>query len=318
MKKVNAPLVSVIITTYNRAGLLRQAIESVLEQTYDCIEIIVVDDGSTDNTEKVVESFKSTKIQYIWTTNWGGPARPRNIGIRRARGEFIAFLDADDYWKAEKLEVQLPHFNNSNLIGVGTNIIKIGELKFERQALARKDLELNFRGLLFRRTAALSSLVVRNVGFTFEEREDFKFVEDFDFQLALTCRTGNKIRILREPLVFYRMHKSNASKQLNNAENTFYVLDKYKRMISNEEMSKLVARAHLNLGKKAIRIHSLNASPYFEKAMHCTDKHTYLLAHTGVIYSKFPSNLRVGLLSLYFYLFRSLTRARSAIQRRKN
>lgn len=96
--------VSVIIPTYNRAHYICQAIESVLEQTFKDIEIIVVDDGSTDNTKDILKPFME-KIIYIYTEN-GGPAHSRNTGMKIARGEYIAFLDSDDLYYPHKTELQ--------------------------------------------------------------------------------------------------------------------------------------------------------------------------------------------------------------------
>ncbi|MCK4325602.1 glycosyltransferase family 2 protein [bacterium] len=106
------PEVSVIVPTYNREHLIGSAIQSVLNQTYQDFEIIIVDDGSTDNTEEVVKSFNDERIQYIrHRENWGAPAA-RNTGIRVARGEYIAFQDSDDEWLPEKLEKQIKIFKN--------------------------------------------------------------------------------------------------------------------------------------------------------------------------------------------------------------
>jgi len=96
--------VTVIIPTYNRAGVLGRAIRSVLAQTYPDFEIIVVDDGSTDDTERVVHCFRDSRIRYTrHDTNKGGNTA-RNTGIRAARGRFIAFLDSDDEYLPQRLE----------------------------------------------------------------------------------------------------------------------------------------------------------------------------------------------------------------------
>ncbi|VEP12237.1 Glycosyl transferase family 2 [Hyella patelloides LEGE 07179] len=101
------PLVSVIIPTYNRADLICQTLNSVLRQSYQNLEIIVVDDRSTDNTETVINSINDPRIRYLsHSTNQGGAAA-RNTGIDAAKGEYIAFLDSDDVWVANKLELQL-------------------------------------------------------------------------------------------------------------------------------------------------------------------------------------------------------------------
>src|SRR5262249_441294 len=96
------PLVTVVIPTYNRADLLPDAIESVLAQSYKPIEIIVVDDGSTDDTRAVATRF-GDRIRYVYQEN-AERAAARNHGLRLACGDFIAFLDSDDYWDHDKIE----------------------------------------------------------------------------------------------------------------------------------------------------------------------------------------------------------------------
>ena len=88
--------VSVIIPTYNRAQYILECIESVLMQTYQNLEVILVDDGSTDHTEQLVRNIDDKRFNYIAIENSGRPATPRNVGLDLARGEFIAFLDSDD------------------------------------------------------------------------------------------------------------------------------------------------------------------------------------------------------------------------------
>jgi len=112
--KSGDPIVSVIIPTYNRAHVLARAIQSVLNQTYQDFEIIVVDDGSTDNTEEVIKSFNDPRIRYIRHEENKGAAAARNTGIKAAKGEFIAFQDSDDEWLPKKLEKQMEAFDNAS------------------------------------------------------------------------------------------------------------------------------------------------------------------------------------------------------------
>lgn len=102
-----APLVSVVIPAYNRAGLIGRAIDSVLHQTHGNLELIVVDDASTDNTGEVVESIGDARIRYIRCERNAGASAARNTGIAAAAGRFVAFLDSDDIWMPEKLAGQL-------------------------------------------------------------------------------------------------------------------------------------------------------------------------------------------------------------------
>jgi GalNAc5-diNAcBac-PP-undecaprenol beta-1,3-glucosyltransferase len=102
-----APLVSVVIPTYNRAALLRRAIQSVQRQTYTKLEIIVIDDASMDDTRGVVAGLGDARIRYIRHDLNKGGAAARNSGIRAATGAYIAFLDDDDEWEPEKTDIQL-------------------------------------------------------------------------------------------------------------------------------------------------------------------------------------------------------------------
>ena len=99
------PLVSVVITTYNQAAFIAQTLDSVFAQTYESYEVIVIDDGSSDDTPARIEPFEP-RITYVRQKNLG-VAGARNAGIIRARGEFIAFLDGDDLWEPDKLAVQV-------------------------------------------------------------------------------------------------------------------------------------------------------------------------------------------------------------------
>jgi glycosyltransferase involved in cell wall biosynthesis len=108
------PVVSVVTCTYNRCHLLPRAVESVLDQTYEDFELVIIDDGSTDDTREVVNSYDDDRIKYIrHETNRGGVAA-RNTGIKSAEGDFIAILDDDDSWEPEKLEQQIAKFEDLN------------------------------------------------------------------------------------------------------------------------------------------------------------------------------------------------------------
>jgi glycosyltransferase involved in cell wall biosynthesis len=116
---LDMPTVSVIIPTYNRAIMVKDAIQSVLDQTYSDYEIIVVDDGSTDNTSQVINELRShsEKVHYIYQENKGRSAA-RNIGVRAARGNYIAFLDSDDIFLPEKLSLQVMALESNRDFGM--------------------------------------------------------------------------------------------------------------------------------------------------------------------------------------------------------
>lgn len=111
------PIVSVIITTYNRSAFIAKAIDSVLAQTFQDFELIIIDDGSTDNTDKVVAKFQDPRITYKWVEN-GERSRARNLGISMSRGQYIAFLDSDDWYLPNKLAVQVTTLQQEPQLGM--------------------------------------------------------------------------------------------------------------------------------------------------------------------------------------------------------
>jgi glycosyltransferase involved in cell wall biosynthesis len=111
------PLVSVVVIAYNCAEFVGHAVASVLEQTWKHLEVIVVDDGSTDRTPDVIRSIADPRLRYVRQKN-SGPNAARNEGIRQARGNFIAFLDCDDWWLPAKLEKQLAKANGHPDVGL--------------------------------------------------------------------------------------------------------------------------------------------------------------------------------------------------------
>jgi len=126
------PEISVVIPTYNREHTLRRAVQSVLGQTFTDFEVIVVDDCSTDQTKNLVESFRDKRIVYVRHDQNAGPGAARNTGIRRARGQLIAFLDSDDEWLPEKLRLQVEFLKGapSSVEGVCTgyylHLVRLG------------------------------------------------------------------------------------------------------------------------------------------------------------------------------------------------
>ena len=118
------PNISVIVPTYNCGEFISEAIESILNQTYPATEIIIVDDGSTDNTEEIVNSFGAEKITYIRQAN-SGVSTARNLGLAKANGDYITFLDADDIWLPLMLESQINVLeNNRDITLCFTNFVR--------------------------------------------------------------------------------------------------------------------------------------------------------------------------------------------------
>jgi len=216
--------VSVIIPTYNRAGYLGEAIQSVLDQTFSDFELLVVDDGSTDNTREVVASFKDVRVRYIQQEN-RGVAAARNAGIKASDGEYIAFLDSDDIWLPENLEIKVKLLDSRPEVGLvcsdayffdnssGATLCRLwhdpkSPAWFDPVRAARQPLkELIRKGCLIMPPASLvRSQVVTAVNY-FDE--SLPTSEDWDFIIRIVQRF--QVEIIDMPLLKVRRHSTNLS-----------------------------------------------------------------------------------------------------------
>ena len=175
----STPLISVIIPTYNRGPLLGRAIDSVLAQSYGNIEVIVVDDGSNDDSEAVVRSILDARLFYIRLEKNLGGAMARNTGIRAAKGQYIAFQDSDDEWMPDKLEKQMQVFNSADAdIGVvycGFIFVRGNDRKYIPARAVIKRKENVYEQLLSENFVSTQTLLVK--------REVFDRVGVFDGSL---------------------------------------------------------------------------------------------------------------------------------------
>src|SRR3989338_5091992 len=180
-----SPKVSVIIGTYNRCSILPVAIESVLAQTYTDFELLIIDNGSIDQTEKVVRSYSDSRIRYVLNPKpTQSCAGPRNIGLEMSKGKFIAFLDDDDIWYPNKLKVCLDLLSGTDdevLICHAQNIICYG--KMTRKNICGPWADNMHEKLLYERNfLGPGSVVIRKSALAsvsgFCLREDFLGCED--------------------------------------------------------------------------------------------------------------------------------------------
>lgn len=180
------PLVSIILPTYNRQEMLVNAIKSILNQNYKNIELIIVNDSSTDNTREIVKKIKDERLLYFEKKN-GGPASARNFGIKKARGKYIAFCDDDDIFLPGKLKHQITFLEqNSHFAFCYTNGIIVQNGK-HRKFLPRLT-QNTLIALLFENsqiltpTVVVKTKVVKNIG-GFDE--SIPFCEDYDLWLRV-------------------------------------------------------------------------------------------------------------------------------------
>jgi glycosyltransferase involved in cell wall biosynthesis len=189
-----APLFSVIIPTYNRCEKLLRALDSLNRQTYLNFEVLVCDDGSDDATRQQVAHFKKrmlfSSLYYFYEPNWGGPARPRNIGVQHARGEWICYLDSDDTWHPSKLQQMLPFLHQSDLIYHDFELIHAARKTKRHSARTLhvpvfEDLMLNgHNGCIINSGVSVRKELVRSVGGC-SENKVLIGVEDADLWLRI-------------------------------------------------------------------------------------------------------------------------------------
>lgn len=213
------PLVSVIIPTYNREALITLAVQSVLNQTYRQIEIIVVDDGSTDNTREVLREYDG-EIKYIYQER-SERSKARNEGFMRSRGDYIAFLDSDDLWLPTKVEQQVWVLNEHPDVGLVYAAVKFidinGEPYFGKLWWDEPARKVLYEDLMTHNviTGSLSTIMVRRecldrVGL-FDE--SMNICEDLDLYRRIA--THYKFHKIDSVLVKIRIHEDNTQRDLS-------------------------------------------------------------------------------------------------------
>lgn len=225
MLNKNIPLVSIIIPLYNAEVFIAQTIQSVLDQTFMDWELIIVDDCSTDRSTKIVNQFAAadSRITLIESAiNFGGPAKPRNIGIENARGEYIAFLDADDIWLPEKLEKQLEFIRTNNLNFSSCYCTLIDEQCKEvplgwKSTLIYKMFSKKTTCDVIKNNFILTSSVIiaKELLLDFNENKDYIAVEDFDLWLRILVEQKSAYRYQDENLIQYRLVNNSISERTN-------------------------------------------------------------------------------------------------------
>lgn len=224
------PSVTAVIPTYNYGRFLGEAIESVLRQTYPALELIVVDDGSTDNTPDVAGSY-GNRIRYIRTANQGVSAA-RNAAIALAKGDLIALLDADDRWQPRKLERQVAIFGNDVAVGM----VHSGSRIFDGETNATlceiiPEAAVDFHEMLAWCGISLPSTVVPRKVFEEVGGFDCRYSGAADWEMWIRIAAKYKVVGCQEVLVDYRMHGNNMSgKAIEHYQDCMAVLDKSGRI----------------------------------------------------------------------------------------
>lgn len=214
----SSPTLSIVMPTHNRAGYISIAIESVLQQTYQDWELLIVDDGSTDDTKSVVEPFlkRDARIRYIHQDQNKGIAFTRNNGVAQARGRYIAMLDSDDAWASpDKLARQIAVLNADPELGIiGTWLEIIDEKGVhtgQQLSYAQDDAGIRSKEI-YKNAFAQSSVIFRKEAFEKAGGYDGRFVVTDDHDLWLKIGRSYRFATLPSYDLLYRKHSGNITR----------------------------------------------------------------------------------------------------------
>ncbi|OGO23189.1 MAG: hypothetical protein A2144_11180 [Chloroflexi bacterium RBG_16_50_9] len=256
------PKVSVITPTYNRAHLISQSIQSVLNQTFSDFEIIIVDDGSTDNTREVLDSFKDPRIKYTWQEN-GGPSVARNTGIKASSGDYIVFLDSDDVLVRNALEKGVRVLDAHPEVGFSYGQAYLMDERGrvfgfrkhrDRGSHILNGIEEIRKAIVNGNHIPTSTIMARRscleeVG-TFDDA--FRYGSE-DFDLLVRLARLHSVAYIAEPLIKYRVHIASISCGRRLAEMERSIRFLLERIFNDPELSLLFsserpdAYLHMNL-----------------------------------------------------------------------
>jgi glycosyltransferase involved in cell wall biosynthesis len=267
------PKVSIIMPTYNRAALIMETVNSVLAQTYSNWELIIVDDGSDDNTEEIVSNIDK-RILYFKIPRSGIGGKTKNLGMEKTSGELIAFIDSDDLWATQKIEKQveaLKEYPNAGFCLTGglnfrNNLEPVDHFYKKTEGLKYDNLFIDcFRSEVtaFTQTLMVRKSCVLQIG-KFKEEKSFSDVE-FIYDLAYHF----KGLILYESLVYRRLH--NANYITPNWEKSCYegidIINSYRDKLPVDIWRNALFRAYTNFGEKSLRYkHRAKAFQQYLKA----------------------------------------------------
>lgn len=206
---------SIITITYNRAALLAKAINSVLSQTYSNFELIIIDDGSTDQSEELLLSYNDPRLHYHKYEHLGSLSKLRNLGLQKVSGNYIAFLDSDDLWEPDYLN-KLHQAYGEKQISVVVSNANIIEIK-GKKTLFPRDYSIPEHSNLLRKKLLDDSFIIYPSCFSFRnEKANFRFNENMQFgdnDFFLRLLALKSAIILKDPLVQITKHDNNLSSQ---------------------------------------------------------------------------------------------------------
>lgn len=230
-------LCSVIMPAYNNEKYVSSAIQSVLEQSYGKLELIIIDDASVDETAKIVmeKQAEDSRIQYYRLSKNQGCAYARNLGLEKAKGEYIAFLDSDDYWCKSKLQKQITILKNKQhtLCATAYEMIDDNDKITKHRKIK---VNITYTDLLKENSIIFSTVVCR-----FVDIQNMKFKDDWyheDYVFLLDCvNSGLLLYGIDVPLTYYRVHsKGRSFNKFKAAYNRWRIYNKYLQMSVSESV----------------------------------------------------------------------------------
>ncbi len=214
----NSPLCSIIMSVYNGELYVKETIKSVINQSYKNWELIIVDNCSTDKTIDILNNFQSINDNikvYVTEFNSGGPAIPRNIGIKKTKGKYLAFLDSDDIWYENKLTIQLDYIKKYNLVcSLSNKIDEKGLMIYEQSTVSDQLIDLS--ALVMRNKIVHSSVVVHKnlfLSIMFDEDKLLNGLEDINAYRRYLALQSNGVLIGR-PLISNRVLSSSLGSEI--------------------------------------------------------------------------------------------------------
>ncbi len=225
------PLISIVMPAYNAEKYIDKSIESVLNQTYRNIELIIINDCSKDKTEEIIEKYCKQDIRVRKYTNQinSGVSFSRNFGVEQANGEWIAFLDSDDIWKEEKLQKQIDLLNRENmeplLIYTGSSFIDENENPYSY--IRQVPQTVCYKRLLNQNVISCSSVLAKKEILSSVKMEYDKMHEDFLVWLKILKNFNVCAYGINEPLLIYRISKNSKSGNKIKAAKMTYMVYKH-------------------------------------------------------------------------------------------
>ena len=254
----NKPIISIIMNCYNGEAFLNEAINSITKQTFENWELIFFDNNSKDNSEKIVKSFKDSRIKYFKSDRLLNLYDARNLAVKKTNGDYISFLDTDDMWTKDKLEKQINFIKkNSNYKILYSNYYVLNNN--EKKIMYKNELPsgfitqklLDFYGIGIN-TAFLDKSIFEQYNF----KKDLNIIGDFDFFI----QTSKKFQIgyISDPLTFYRIHENSFTKKNYNM---------YINELSNwiKENEKILLKNNYSLKKQKFYVKKLKIKSFLKR-----------------------------------------------------